>query len=154
MLQFPYQDEPLRGPPPPSLPATATVRWRPLVPVTISGPAGRRFFPRALFDPGADDTLFPLALAGLLGVTLRSDTAHGVRWRGQGFPLRFGDVELELSDGSQVWQWPAVVGFSPAPIRYPLLGICGCLRFFDARFRGDDLIVDLEINRSYPGRSK
>ena len=26
MLQFPYQDEPLIGPPPPSLPATATVR--------------------------------------------------------------------------------------------------------------------------------
>jgi hypothetical protein len=122
-----------------------------LIPVTIGASTGRRFFPRALLDPGADDTLFPLALAGLLGVALRADIAHGVRWRGQGFPLRFGDVELELSDGSQVWQWPAVVGFSLAPVRYPLLGICGCLQFFDVRFRGDDRIVDLESNQSYPG---
>jgi len=34
MLQFAYQDEALGGRPPPSLPASATVRWRPLVPVT------------------------------------------------------------------------------------------------------------------------
>jgi hypothetical protein len=38
MLRFPYQDEALTGPPPPSLPAGAVVRWRPLVPVTILGP--------------------------------------------------------------------------------------------------------------------
>ena len=40
MLRFPYQDELLTGPPPPSLPPGATVRWRPLVPVTIIGPTG------------------------------------------------------------------------------------------------------------------
>ena len=42
MLQFAYQDEALGGRPPPSLPASATVRWRPLVPVTLLGPTGRR----------------------------------------------------------------------------------------------------------------
>jgi hypothetical protein len=151
MLQFPYQDEPLGSPAPPSLPAAATVRWRPLVPVTILAPGGRRFFPRAVLDPGADDTIFPLALAGLLGVPLRPDLGHGVRWRGQGFSLRFGDIDLELSDGLQIWQWPTVVGFSNAPLRYPILGLAGCLQFFDARFRGDDRLVELEINRAYPG---
>jgi hypothetical protein len=60
MLQFPYRQEPIHGPPPPSLPPSATVRWRPLVPVTIIGPTGtRHFFPRALLDLGADDTVFP-----------------------------------------------------------------------------------------------
>lgn len=52
MLRFAYQDEPLAGRPPPSLPASATVRWRPLIPVTIVGPtAKRRVFSRALLDP-------------------------------------------------------------------------------------------------------
>ena len=152
MLRFPYQDEPLTNPPPPSLPALATVRWRPLVPVTIFGPTGkRRFFPRALLDPGADDTVFPLPIAGLLGVALLADGGHGLRWRGQGYSLRFGDVALELSDGLEVWQWSAIVGFSQAPIRYPILGICGCLQFFDARFLGQTRFVELETNGSYPG---
>ena len=105
MMQFPYQGEPLNGPPPPTLPASAKIRWRLLVPVTIIGPLGRRrFFPRAVLDPGADDTIFPLSLTGLLGVVLRAQSGHGHRWRGQAFPLQFGDVKLELSDGLQVWQ--------------------------------------------------
>jgi hypothetical protein len=88
MLQFPYQDEPFLGPPPPSLPASAAVRWRPLAPISVSGPKGhRRLFPRALLDPGADDTVFPVGLVGLLGITLRSGASHGLRWRGQELSL-------------------------------------------------------------------
>jgi hypothetical protein len=153
MLRFPYLPEPLGGPPPPSLPAGATVRWRPLLPVHIIGPTGQvRYFPRALFDPGADDTIFPMDLVPSLGVILMPETGQGVRWRGQRHPLRFAHVELELSDeSSSVWRWPAIVGFSPAPIRYPLLGIAGCLQFFDVQFRGEDRTVELETNRSYPG---
>jgi hypothetical protein len=152
MLQFPYQDEALSGAAPPSLPASATVRWRPLVPVTILGPtARRRFFPRALLDPGADDTVFPLAIAGLVGVALRPDSGHVLRWRGQGYALRFADVSLELSDGVEVWRWSAVIGLSPAPLRYPILGLAGCLQFMDARFLGESRIAQLEANRSFPG---
>jgi hypothetical protein len=152
MMRFPYQEELLNGPPPPSLPATATGRWRPLVPVTLIGPTGkRRLFARALLDTGADDTVFPLALAGLLGVAPRPDGGFGLRWRGQGYPLRFGDVALELYDGLLLWRWSAVVGFSSAPLRYPVLGLCGCLQFFDARFLWEPQIVELETNRFYPG---
>ena len=64
MLRFPYQDESLSGPPPPSLPVSAVVRWRPLVPVTILGLGGVfRDFGRAVLDPAADDTVFPLDTA-------------------------------------------------------------------------------------------
>ena len=152
MLQFLYQDEPLTGPPPPSLPPGSTVRWRPLVPILIVGPTGKqRFFSRALLDPGADDTVFPLAIASLLSVTLRPPTGHGLRWRGQAHPLRFGDVEFELSDGNQVCRWPAVIALSQAPIQYPILGLSGMLQYFDATFLGDDRLVRLEANRSFPG---
>jgi hypothetical protein len=152
MLRFPFQDEVLTGPAPPSLPASALMRWRPLVPVTILGPAGiYRDFGRAVLDPAADDSVFPLDTAGQLRIPLRPSTGHGVRWRGQLHPLRFGDATLLLTDNGTIWRWQAVVGFSPAPIRYPILGQAGCLQFLDARFLGADLAVELETNSSYPG---
>lgn len=152
MLCFPYQDELLTGPTPPSLPVGAAVRWRPLVPVEIFGPTGlSRQFTRAVVDPAADDTVFPLDTARQIGAVLRPDTGHRIRWRGQQAPLRFGDVELVLEDGTGVWRWPAIVGFSPAQIRYPILGTAGCLQFTDAHFRGAGLIVELSTNHAFPG---
>jgi hypothetical protein len=152
MLRFPYQDEPLTGPAPPSLPVGATVRWRPLVPVEIFGPGGlSRQFTRAVVDPAADDTVFPLDTARQIGAVLRPDTGHRVRWRGQLHPLRFGDVVLLLEDGTGIWRWPTVIAFSPAQIRYPILGTAGCLQFIDAHFRGADRILELETNPTFRG---
>ena len=153
MLSFPYQDEPLRGSAPPSLPAGTTVRWRPLLPVTIIGPTGRcRLFPREVLDTGSDDTIFPWDVVTLLGIPLQADTGHGLRWQGQPYTLRFGAVALEFSDDSgTAWRWPAVVGFSPARLTYPLLGNAGCLQFLDVRFRGADRVVEVDSNPTYPG---
>jgi hypothetical protein len=152
MLRFPYLDEPLTGPPPPSLPVGAVVRRRPLVPVSIIGPAGLMWdFGRAVLDPASDDTVFPLDTAGRIGVVLHPDTGHRVRWRGQLYHMRFANVELLLTDNIGTWRWPAVVAFSPAPIRYPILGQSGCLQFMDARFLGADQIVELTTNRSFTG---
>lgn len=154
MMRFVYQMEPLTGPPPPSLPQTASARWRPYVPITVIGRSRRRRgFSRALLDTGADDSVFPLDTAARIGAVLRADTGHRVRWRGQLFPLYFGDVELVLTDGHAVWQWPAVVAFSSAPLAYPLLGNAGCLEYFDANFRGPFRVVDLDTGSSYPGTS-
>lgn len=152
MLRFPYQDEALSGPAPPSLPATATIRWRPLIPGTIIGPTGIfRDFGRAVLDPAADDTVFPLDTVTRIGICLRAHSGHGVRWRGQLHPLRFGSAELLLTDNVSTWRWSATLGFSPAPLRYPILGEAGCLQYFDARFLGADLLVEVETNRTYPG---
>ena len=152
MLQFPYQPVPLIGTPPPSLPATTTAHWRPFVPMTIIAPSGRsRTFNRVLVDPGSDDTVFPMAIVSRLHVTLRPDTAHRLRWRGQLYELRFGDVDLQMTDDVTTYRWPATVGFSDAPIPYRILGYAGCLQFFDVTFRGDERFVELEPNRLYPG---
>ena len=155
MLQFPYEPVPLTGVPPASLPSTATARWRPFVPVTIVGPTGvSRYFKRALVDPGADDTVFPLDIVTRLHVVLRPDTGHRLRWRGQLYPLRYGDVELQLAESGTVYRWTAVVCFSNAPIPYRILGYAGCLEFFDVTFRGADRLVDIEPNPSYAGTIK
>jgi hypothetical protein len=104
-----------------------------------------------LLDSGADDTVFPLHVAHLIEITTRG-IGQQLRWRGQTYPLQFGSVELELVDRSgSRWRWPTTIGFSSAPIRYPILGNLGCLQFFDAMFRGDDRIVELETNRAYSG---
>ena len=120
--------------------------------VTSIGTAGRsRYFKRGLVDPGSDDTVFPPAIVRRIGVTLRPNTGHTLRWRGQLYQLRFGDVDLHLTDNATTYRWPAIVGFSDAPITYRILGYAGCLQFFDVTFRGDDRIVEFEPNRTYPG---
>jgi hypothetical protein len=88
-------------------------------------------------DPGSDDAIFPLEVAALIGSQLRTRTKHSVRWRGQRHGLEFGDVEIELAGAAETLRWPAVGGFSDAPIRYPLLGIARCLQFMDVTFLGE-----------------
>ena len=152
IFRFPYLEEPLLGPPPPSLSAGDVSRWRPLIPVRIIGPTGRsRLFLRALLDPGSDDTIFPLDVAALIGVELRSGTNHSVRWRGQRYKLEFADVHLALTDNAETWRWPAVVALSDAPIRYPLLGLAGCLQFFDVAYLGEQRFVEIDANSSFAG---
>ena len=152
ILRFAYLDEPLYGPPPPSLPDDAQRRWRPLIPLSVAGPNGRSVsFGRALVDPGADDTVLPLDTAELLAVSFYPATSHSLRWRGQRHSLRYGDVTLELADDEgNVLTWPAVIAFSAAPVRYPLLGVCGCLEFLDVTFRGAERTVELQPNASFP----
>lgn len=152
MLRFPYLEEPLTGRVPQSLSPGSISRWRPLVPIRIFGPDGSsRLFLRALLDPGSDDTIFPLDAASLIGVRLGSGRKHVVRWRGQGYSLEYGAVELELTDEIETWRWHAVIGFSDAPLRYPLLGVAGSLQFMDVTFFGHERTVAIETNASYPG---
>ena len=142
----------LVGPPPPALASVTRSRWRPMIPLTVQS-AGKAtiVFGRALVDPGADDTVLPLDAAELLAISLLPATGHSLRWRGQGYPLRYGHVTLELADeDGSVATWPTIAAFTAAPIRYPLLGISGCLDFFDATFRGDRRVLELQTNRSFP----
>lgn len=152
MLSFRYLDEPLTSTAPPSLAAGSQERWRPLVPARIIGPTGRsRRFLRTLVDPGADDTVFPLDIASLLDVALLPDTGHRILWRGQRYPLRYGEVEFELADGVETVRWGAVVAFTPANVRYPLFGNAGSLEFFDVTFRGEQRVIELNTNSAFAG---
>ena len=137
---------------PPSLPAASRVRWRPFVRIRIIGSNGRsRSTDRALIDSGADDTLFPLSVAHAIGVPLFADHGYSHSWRGTSYQLHFGRVHLELTDDISVWRWPAIVGFTPAAIRFPLLGHCGFMEYIETRFLDADRIVELEPNSWYPG---
>jgi hypothetical protein len=120
--------------------------------MAVYGPTGSFVsFGRALVDPGADDTIFPFDVATVLGIPLLVTTGHAMRWRGQRFLLHFGVVQLELiDDAGSALRWPATVAFTAANVRYPLLGIAGCLEFLDVRFLGMDRMMELAANASFP----
>jgi hypothetical protein len=74
-----------------------------------------------------------------------------MRWRGGQYALSFGDVELELADDAGiVLRWAATIAFTKAPIRYPLLGVAGCLQFFDTRLLGENRLLEIEPAPSCP----
>ncbi len=151
-LSFPYRQ--------PSLlslvqaPLTGTqMLLRPFLTVTLRGPSRpARTFSDVLVDTGAVTTVFPTAFAELLGVQLQRRTR--MEWRGTWYDLQYGTVELEIADeyGFRL-RWPAEVGFSPARMRYQILGQFGGLAFFNAVFRGGaaDLQFELEPNGDFPG---
>jgi hypothetical protein len=151
-LRFAYRPGPrFKGPPPPSLPPDANGHWRPLIPIAITGPAGSAFFEEAMVDPGADDTLLPLALAKPIGVPL-SGGGWKTNWAGGKYPLWYAEVQLDLSDDIWIWSWRAVVAFSKAAPRYPLLGRAGFLQLINSSFLGQEKGVMLEPNFSFKGR--
>jgi hypothetical protein len=91
-----------------------------------------------------------MELAESLGIVLGGERQI-LHWRGQEFWVEYHIVELELAQGALICSWRAPVGFTAAPLSYVLLGQRGCLDFFDATFRGADQVVDLEVNRTFPG---
>jgi hypothetical protein len=75
-----------------------------------------------------------------------------VRWRGQWYPLRFGRVEFELVDESgATLRWAAMVAFTSAKIRYPLLGICGVWEYLNITIRGPSRMIEIEADHLFPG---
>jgi len=123
------------------------------VPVTLIGPSDSRLR-QALLDPGADDTVFPESLAAVIGVDLShapGGTGAGVGASKSNVPLRYAQVTLRLESQGERSEWLGWVGFTPAPLRRPLLGFAGCLQFFTATFYGDGEQVELDANALYPG---
>ena len=129
-----------------------TVRPRPLIDVSLIGPKDTRIL-QAILDTGADDTVFHESWAAKLGIDLSNAPVGlgNVATSGGTILLRYAPVTLRLTDGQERREWTAIVGFTSAPLIYPMLGFAGCLQFFDATFRGDIEIVELTPNALYPG---
>jgi predicted aspartyl protease len=119
--------------------------------VTLIGPADSRFR-EGLLDSGADDTVFPESLAADIGVDLTNAPARQLSTAARtAHPLRYAQVTLRIFDGGERREWPAWVGFTPARLKQPLLGIAGFLQFFDTNLRGALEVAELTVNSSYPG---
>lgn len=126
-------------------------RPRPVISVTVMGPAGD-WVGDALLDTGADDTVFTDRVAAALGLDLTSAPTRAASGVGMASaPIRYAVVRLRISDGTEFREWPARVGFTPAPLKRALLGFAGFFQFFTAAFDGDRERVELAVNPLYPG---
>jgi predicted aspartyl protease len=127
------------------------VRPRPLITVSLVGPTST-YVNLALLDTGADDTIFPERVAHAIGIDLTGapvGMAGGIGARV--IPVRYAEVQLRLTDGRELREWTAWVGFTSIGLRWPLLGFAGCLQFFTATFLGDREEVELAVNSLYRG---
>ncbi len=148
-MKFAYMALPV---PQPSPGMTATVRHRPIVPVRVLAP---RLLPPldACIDSAADDSVFPPNWATRLGINLRS-APHG-RARAVGgaiVQVRFAPVTMLLTDGCEVCQWDAVVGFSSVPLRWALLGHSAFLDQFDVQLLGARREAVIVPNSAFSGQ--
>jgi hypothetical protein len=127
------------------------VRPRPLASVTLIGPSGS-LLREGLLDTGADDTVFPESWAAAIGVDLTIAPVGQASGVGLvAVPIRYAQVTLRMAQRTEHREWTAWVGFTPAPLRRPLLGFAGVLQFFTATFHGDREEVELAVNSLYRG---
>jgi hypothetical protein len=132
-----------RSPSPiPSL-AGSTIRYKPVIPMTIIGP-GSQETSFVLIDPGSDDIVFPAALAQRIGVDLAQAPQRHSQGVGatQAVPVLYAPVILVVSDSVQTVRWRGIVGFVSVPLRFPLFGIAGGLQFFRTTLDG---VRELEL---------
>jgi hypothetical protein len=98
--------------------------------LAVIGPGGQ-WKPLVGVDTLADDVVFPLNRAAMLGIDLNSAPqlkASGVG--GQPASVHYAPVILELTDLTDTYRWRATVGFTSAFLKWPLFGIAGGLEFF------------------------
>lgn len=124
---------------------------RPIVTIRIIGPKAEARWD-ALVDTGADETLFPLSLAEVLGVELNHElTSEAAGISGDRLKIYYGEVELQIESGQDVVAWQTVVGFvdfGSSRDEVIILGHGGCLDFFTAVFDGEKAELELLPNSS------
>jgi len=117
------------------------VIYRPVIPIWIGAPGGRRLPYYGLLDTGSDDTKMSFSEAERLGVTV--DRSDPILFRGLGGIARgyYGEVVLELRQSPRSWVWSAKVAFvpdekedAPEDRMRVILGHAGFFRHFHASF--------------------
>jgi len=127
------------------------VRHRPIIPIRLFGPSGSRLLDGCV-DCGSDDTIFPLSLAGRLGIDLTgAPQGEACPDGGTVVAYVYALVTLRLTDGIAACEWETTVGFVDLPLRWALLRHAGFLDFFDTVLRGAGREVLLTPNAMFTG---
>jgi hypothetical protein len=114
------------------------------LPITVTGKSGS-FHGPILLDTGSDDIVFPDHIALQIGLDLSRAPQRQAVGVGGSAPtlLRYGPVQLELSDSRQKCRWNATVAFAKSPMRIAIFGIAGGLEYFITRI--DFAQMDIEM---------
>ena len=126
---------------------------RPVITIRIIGPKSEARWD-ALVDSGADETLFPLSLAEVLGVELDQEfISEAADISGDRLKIQYGDVVLRIETEQDDIEWKTTVGFvdfGSASDEVIILGHGGCLDFFTATFDGEKAELELKPNALLP----
>jgi hypothetical protein len=128
-----------------------TRRYKPIVPILVNGPRAQ-LLEQAVVDTGADDVVFPIAVASSIGIDL--SVATPAYCKGIGSPqsvlVLFAPVILTLNDGKEQCRWYAVVGFTQVPLQFGLFGIAGGLEHFRTTLDVVDQQIIIEPKPTLP----
>jgi hypothetical protein len=105
----------------------------PLIEIGLLSSKGKGLRTWALLDSGAGINLFPLALAGALGLDWENAPTCPVAGITGATAARVLPVELLLCDARHAWI--ADVGFMGGPLPIALLGRHGFFEHFEIRFK-------------------
>ncbi len=95
----------------------------------------------ALLDSGADDCLFPIEVARLLGLELKPSNTHRYGGIGEGeVTATFGTVTIEVGG----WPFSLYAGFSDAASVVPILGQNGFFSLFEVKFNLNKEAIELK----------
>ena len=98
------------------------IRPRPIIAARVIGATGTQLID-GLLDTGSDDTVLEEWVAALVGLDLAHANHRDIGLVGRVQPVRvkYATVRLRITDGSPtIYEWPAVIGFTPTKLRYPL----------------------------------
>ena len=137
--------------PSPAAPSRFVVA-RPVIPVRFSGPAGT-IDTFALLDTGADESYITKNMADRLGITPVSDAASTVQSASGDMSIVYGEVLLEVEDGSETFAQRITVGIVGEDWSEAILGHIGFLEHFDATFSYFAQVVELTPAGSRMSRS-
>lgn len=125
---FPYAEDPTSGRTHP----TGRIVYRPVVNLTLSGPAEEATF-LALVDSGAERVLAAPGVARQIGVTPDEDRPVPLKIGGETRLVHPADVTLKIASPSSESdvEWRAEVGFFSAWTSAPWQVVLGQVGFFD-----------------------
>lgn len=136
----------------PDSPDEFRIILRPVIPITVHGTI-RALQWDALLDTGADETLIPASVGELVGVRWTEEESGQISGvGGHRLPVRYGEVDFELPDGTDSVKWSAIVGFADfdetddAPL---ILGHDAFLELFTATFHGGSAEIELVANELF-----
>jgi hypothetical protein len=127
--------------PSPAAPGIDSV-FRPVIPIRMIGPSASRTI-WALLDTGADECYITESLASKLGVVPATDERGTINSASGEMLAWYGSLSMEITDGSERYEFPLIVGVVPQDWSEMILGRVGFFTHFDATFSEADRTVVL-----------
>lgn len=141
-MRFPYGEYPIT--PRPTLPEGGTI-FRPVIPLSFTGSRGSKLF-YGLVDTGADETVLTQQMADLIGIESPQEKNFSAISASGKFPIWYAKITLEISLGDESYHWETTVAVADQMWEEAILGHLGFLNYFDAKFFGEDHLIELARN--------